>query len=175
MICRDGFKMSVQASRTHACDPRDDKGPYRTVEVGYPNGVEPLLMSYQDAASIVDVCAAPPIYVRVPVRVIHEVIGVHGGMRHDSAPSPPLVELDESGYEWAAAAVPPTSSESSEGDEMRADEVPTSVVHLGAPPPPPPVTPVTPQIGALTPPQVLRNEEISTIVNIKEKDLNDSF
>ena len=75
-------------------------------------------MSYQDAAIIVNVCVAPPLYVCAPARVIHEVIGAHGGMRHDSAPLPPLVELDESGYEWAAAVVPPTSSESSEGDEM---------------------------------------------------------
>ena len=104
------------------------------------------------------------------MRVIYEVIGAHGDMRHESAPLPPLVELDN-GYEWAAAAIPPSSSETSDGEEVWADEAPTSAVHLGASPPPPP----TPQIGALTPPQVLRNEEISIIVNIRGNSLNDSF
>jgi hypothetical protein len=31
--CADGTTLSVQASRTHYCSPRDDIGPYTEVEV----------------------------------------------------------------------------------------------------------------------------------------------
>jgi hypothetical protein len=33
--CRDGSTLSVQASRYHYSKPRDDKGPYTHVEVGF--------------------------------------------------------------------------------------------------------------------------------------------
>ena len=174
ITCNDGFAMSVQASREHACFPRDDIGPYSTMEVGYPSAMEPLLMPYRDVASIVDVCAAPPIYVQVPARVIQEVVAAHAGLRHDSAALPPMVELDN-GYEWAAAAPPPSTTESEpSAGEAGVDLAPTSVIHLGAPPPPPPTT-TTPMIGALTPPLTLRNEETSPIVIEDEENLNDNF
>ena len=109
--CKDGFAMSVQAFRAHVCVPRDDTGPYSAVEVGYPSAVEPLLMPYRDAASVADVCVAPPIYVAVPARVIHEVIEAHAGLRHDSAALPPLVELDNGEAEPPSTSVTGTSTE----------------------------------------------------------------
>ena len=45
VVCADGFSMSVQASETHYCSPREDGAEkYTAVEVGYPNPPEPLLM-----------------------------------------------------------------------------------------------------------------------------------
>jgi len=34
-ICNDGTSLSIQASRTHYCKTREDKGPYLAMEVGY--------------------------------------------------------------------------------------------------------------------------------------------
>ena len=33
ITCADGVTLSVQASETHYCEPRDNKGPYTEVEV----------------------------------------------------------------------------------------------------------------------------------------------
>ena len=42
VVCADGFSMSVQASETHYCSPREDGAEkYTAVEVGYPNPPEP--------------------------------------------------------------------------------------------------------------------------------------
>ena len=45
VICADGFSMSVQASETHYCSPRETGAErYTAVEIGYPSDGEPLLM-----------------------------------------------------------------------------------------------------------------------------------
>lgn len=33
VVCKDGTTLSVQASETHYCTPRENKGPYTEVEV----------------------------------------------------------------------------------------------------------------------------------------------
>ena len=35
--CKDGFTMSVQASKSHYSEPKNDEGPYSEVEVGIPS------------------------------------------------------------------------------------------------------------------------------------------
>ena len=142
--CNDGFAMSIQASRDHYSTPRDDTGPYSAVEVGYPNELEQLLMQYCDAPSMIGGCI-PPLYVNVPAQTIRAVVAKHAGLRSDSEQLPELIELDENGYQWAAAAIPPSPSPTTEEDtatEEERDEALTSVIHLGAPPPPPPPLPV---------------------------------
>lgn len=44
--CADGFTMSVQASRSHYCTPRNDVGPYTAVEVGFPSKHENRIAPY---------------------------------------------------------------------------------------------------------------------------------
>ena len=190
--CNDGFAMSIQASSEHTCTPRDDVGPYRTVEVGYPNQLESLLMPFCDAPSLI-VGAPPVLYVLVPAYTIRAVIEKHAGLRHDSYPLPDMDkntwDRDEDGLPWAMQCLPPTSSDTDSDDSdyvravaaaVAAEEAaaaaisgsPHSTIHLGAPPPPPPPTtplppppPTTPEmrLGELTPPQRLRDEEISPI------------
>ena len=46
ILCADGFNMSVQASETSYCEPRNDRGPYKEVEIGFPSEREDLLMKY---------------------------------------------------------------------------------------------------------------------------------
>ena len=86
---------------------------------------------------------------------------------------PPLLEVDENGYEWAAAAETPSDLSEGETEESEEDteedaaaaEGPTSVVHMGTPPPPPPPsTPTThTTTGQLPPPATLTNALISPI------------
>ena len=144
ITCRDGFRVSVQASRDHFCTPRNDQGPYTHVEVAYPSMWEDLLLPYTDNNTdrTPVICGtAPTLYVNVPARVVHEMIRKHSGMAGRSGRLPRMTEIDEDGHLWAEAADPPSDTEEeSEEEEMGS---PTSAAHVGAPPPPPPPPPVT--------------------------------
>jgi hypothetical protein len=73
MRCADGFEMSVQASNSHYCSPRNDFGPYGSVEVGYPNRPEALLEPYSDGYG-------GDVFGWVPVAVIEQIVAKHGGL-----------------------------------------------------------------------------------------------
>jgi len=79
-VCADGFQMSVQASHFHYCSPRNDEGPYSTVEVGFPSEKEDLLVPYAElwnddgSADYTDL-----VYAYVPSSVVLEVVAKHGG------------------------------------------------------------------------------------------------
>ncbi len=75
--CVDGFIMSVQASETHYCAPRDNDGPYTEFEVGFPSEREEQLMPYaEDPERPLDT-----VYGYVPLEVIEALIEKHGGVR----------------------------------------------------------------------------------------------
>jgi hypothetical protein len=79
IVCSDGFKFSAQARSGCYCEPREDKGPWTAVEVGYPSEREELLMPYvEDESRPTDT-----VYGWVPVSVIREVITKHGGTNDD--------------------------------------------------------------------------------------------
>tara|TARA_R110000824_G_scaffold46748_7_gene133981 strand:- start:3879 stop:4148 length:270 start_codon:yes stop_codon:yes gene_type:complete len=75
--------MSVQANAGSYCTPRQDFAErYLSVEVGYPNEKEPLLMPY---------CEEPDdptdtVYPFVPATTIYLVIAKHGGMKYGELP-----------------------------------------------------------------------------------------
>ncbi len=76
IVCVDGFTMSVQASEAHYCQPRDNKGPWHTVEVGYPSEREVLFMTYaEDKKHPTDT-----VYAGIPIDLVVTVIDKHGGM-----------------------------------------------------------------------------------------------
>ena len=146
--CNDGFCMSVQASRDHYSVPRDDQGPYTHVEVAGPSEWEDLLLPYRDKSGPAICGMRPMMYGRVPARVIRQVISKHAGMAKYSGRLPRMMEVDEDGYtvevdedgcQWAAAAVPPSDSDSG-GSGAEADDEddgadspmgsPTSAAHL---------------------------------------------
>ena len=168
----DGFMMSVQASREHYSTPRDDVGPYTAVEVAGPNRREELLLPY--GSSTMGPGGWPEVYAKVPTAVIYKIIIAHAGIR--TGRLSPLVEIDEDGHEWAAAAMPTPSLESvseeeeeeSEGEEW-AEEAFTSVVHMGAPPPPPPPLPTTRTTGPIQSPPALLMEAMSPIEKTQEQ------
>ena len=75
--CKDGTSLSVQASRTHYCIPRDNIGPYTHVEVGYPSRKPPKTWkSYCEEWG----CPKDTIYAYVPIELVAKWIDLHQGI-----------------------------------------------------------------------------------------------
>ena len=88
IVCADGFSMSVQASRTHYCTPKDDVGPYTHVELGYPSSYDYYLNEYAEEPSR----PTDTVYGWVPADTIVMCIDAHGGMVEGDLP--PLVKTE---------------------------------------------------------------------------------
>lgn len=80
VLCQDGFQMSVQASRSHYCKPRetDPEGNYTHWEVGFPSVVEPDLLKYSNGVDDED--PTDTVYGWVPTEVVDAIIAKHGGL-----------------------------------------------------------------------------------------------
>ena len=76
VICKDGFKMSVQAGQSLYSEPRDVVDSYEEAEVGFPSTEESLLTSYAEDEE--NLCGT--VYGYVPCSIIDEVIDKHGGI-----------------------------------------------------------------------------------------------
>ena len=76
VICKDGFKMSVQAGQSLYSDPQDVADSYEEAEVGFPSTEESLLTSYAEDEE--NLCGT--VYGYVPCSIIDEVIEKHGGI-----------------------------------------------------------------------------------------------
>jgi hypothetical protein len=75
IVCKDGFRLSVQASVTHYCRPRVDNAPrYEYVEVANRGDVIDALASYLEGLTDLKV------YPYVPVALVESVILQHGGI-----------------------------------------------------------------------------------------------
>ncbi len=73
--CKDGTTLSVQASQSHYSTPRQDKGPYTHVEVGFPSVTPPASWKpYADGDYPSDV------YGWVPLEAVAAFIESHGGI-----------------------------------------------------------------------------------------------
>ena len=76
ILCNDGFRMSVQASESHYCSPRNNSGPWTEVEIGFPLILEPLLFDYAETKGQ----WTNTVYPYVPIELAAAVIEVHGGL-----------------------------------------------------------------------------------------------
>jgi len=76
VTCQSGLTMSVQASSTHYCEPRNDEGPYESVEVGFPNRKVEALMEFAESPEK----PTETVYGYVPVALIEKVILENGGL-----------------------------------------------------------------------------------------------
>ena len=76
VVCKDGFKMSVQAGQSLYSEPRDVADSYEEAEVGFPTTEESLLTSYAEDEE--NLCGT--VYGYVPCSIIDEVIEKHGGI-----------------------------------------------------------------------------------------------
>jgi hypothetical protein len=80
VICKDGFSMSVQANHGAYCSPRENIGPWWTVEVGFPSEKPDNIMSYaEDYDNPTDT-----VYGYVPIELVEELIASHGGVDLDA-------------------------------------------------------------------------------------------
>ena len=80
VVCKDGFKMSVQAGQALYSAPKDVANSYEEAEVGYPSTEESLLTTYaEDNNNLCDT-----VYGYVPCSIIDEVIEKHGGIDEDA-------------------------------------------------------------------------------------------
>jgi len=83
VVCLDGFKMSVQANATAYCNPQvTGAAHYESVEVGYPNALETLLIGYSEDPEN----PTGTVYPRVPSALVSLVIAKHGGMVSGEVP-----------------------------------------------------------------------------------------
>ena len=80
VVCKDGFKMSVQAGQSLYSTPKDVADDYEEAEVGYPSTEESLLTTYaEDNNNLCDT-----VYGYVPCSIIDEVIEKHGGIDEEA-------------------------------------------------------------------------------------------
>jgi hypothetical protein len=92
----NGGSISIQASRTAYCEPRNDEGPYSEMELGFPTqGTEipDSLLRYEETSQEgmgEDFNPYESVYGYVPVAVIKELINVNGGIK--SGQLPPMAE-----------------------------------------------------------------------------------
>jgi len=97
VVCKDGFNMSVQASETHYCSPRDSVGPWDEVEVGYPSArPEPFEPTYIVGLARAtgwaqfmecwpeDVDPTQTVYGYVPLALVEYTIKLHGGLDEEA-------------------------------------------------------------------------------------------
>jgi hypothetical protein len=73
VTCVDGYHVSIQASSTHYCEPRNNIGPYVSFELGYPNAYDDLLIDWDDG----------DVFGQVPLEIIVALITKHGGINHE--------------------------------------------------------------------------------------------
>ena len=73
-VCPDGFKVSIQASPYHYCEPKDYDGPYVSVELGFPSAVVESLVPFAENPDQ----PTDTIYGWVPIGVVADVLTTHG-------------------------------------------------------------------------------------------------
>jgi len=95
--CQSGFNMSVQASETSYCTPRDNIGPYTHVEIGFPNAIEEMIIGFAEDADD----PTGTVYGWVPAGLVNALIIKHGGIEEGEHP---VFDIDiEQSFELAKA------------------------------------------------------------------------
>ncbi len=77
--CKDGTTLSVQASKYHYCTPREDDGPYYSVEVGYPSVEPPETWAGYFDGDWDTQDRTDSVYGYVPIDLVEDFIKIHGG------------------------------------------------------------------------------------------------
>lgn len=77
ILCKDGVTLSVQASESHYCSPRENFGPYSEVEIGFPSIAPPE--SWMEYCEDKD-APTSTVYAYVPIQLVVDFIDEHGGI-----------------------------------------------------------------------------------------------
>ena len=76
ITCKNGLSLSVQANSSAYCSPREDTGPWESVEVGFPNRKVEALMPYAEQGDR----PTETVYAWVPVELVEQIIQDNGGV-----------------------------------------------------------------------------------------------
>ena len=77
-LCGDGFSISIQGGNMFSyCQPRALCRIFESVELGFPNQVEELIMQYIDGP---EGNPLGSVYGFVPIEVVDEMVAKHGGI-----------------------------------------------------------------------------------------------
>ena len=82
VVCKDGFRVSIQAGETHYCTPQSNEAPWIEVELGYPSQPDWLIMEYAEDRSN----PTATVYGYVPVDTVYLLLTKHGGVVEGEAP-----------------------------------------------------------------------------------------
>tara|TARA_Y100000296_G_C5169696_1_gene256620 strand:- start:939 stop:1244 length:306 start_codon:yes stop_codon:yes gene_type:complete len=86
IVCKDGFRMSVQANICAYCRPRENHAvAYSHVEIGFPSEKEDLIMRYMDGHGDDDPTCT--VYAYVPASTVSLVLAKHGGIVSGDLPA----------------------------------------------------------------------------------------
>ena len=96
IILNNGKKLSVQASRTHHSEPRNNAGPYSEVELSFSGEVPRYVMPYKNDT----------VFSYVPVQLVEKLIIDNGGIKEGALPpfNPLDWEKEEQYFIWADPA-----------------------------------------------------------------------
>lgn len=83
--CVDGFNVSIQANRYNYCEPRDDSGPWWSVELGFPSAPMPTLARWIDGDAETGADRTDTVWGYVPLSKVAEVLASHGGLLPESS------------------------------------------------------------------------------------------
>lgn len=70
-----GLELSIQASEMHYCEPRNNRGPWTKVEIGFPNRYIEELIKYADDPET----PTGTVYGYVPIKLAAKIILDNGG------------------------------------------------------------------------------------------------
>lgn len=79
LICNDGFRVSIQASKGHYCDPREFSKEYKAFELGFPSMRSDLLTQYAENPDN----QLQSVFGYVPFEIVELLIKEHGGIDID--------------------------------------------------------------------------------------------
>jgi hypothetical protein len=80
-FCNDGVSLSVQSSRGHYCEPRNDEGPYTAVEVGFIKNADGVQFCPPDSwKDYAELGFPSDVYAYVPVELVEDFTTKHGGI-----------------------------------------------------------------------------------------------
>jgi hypothetical protein len=85
---RNGGSISMQASADHNCVPKDNEGPYQSIELGYPQGGIKMPENINDFLEQ----GSDSIYNFVPASVVVNLIEMNDGVK--SGEVPPFAEAE---------------------------------------------------------------------------------
>lgn len=75
IVCASGLRLSAQANEFTYCVPRENQGPYESVEMGYPSReVEHALPWAEEPSNPTET-----VYGRIPIRLLVQVVAENGG------------------------------------------------------------------------------------------------